>query len=250
MPPNSIVTRATWHGGLSVPCPSFRIGSSLQRGRAWQRDHTLQREYTLQRDDTIGIDMAHLWNRDEVLAGLASREDSYLRPPLPLEDALAFERRNGIILPESYRSFITEVGDGGAGPENGLWPLHRSARWTGREPAYGPGYLARPFPYTRRVSAESFEAMDDVEDYEDALTGSLIIAEIGCGAFIRLVATGEASGQAWRDTVDQGGALTPGPDFGEWYLRWLRPGERTTGGRQRLVGWHSQSLRWQGGSSE
>lgn len=66
--------------------------------------------------------------------------------------------------------------------------------------------------------------MDDPHmDHSDLLTGSMIIAEIGCEAFERLVVTGPAGGQVWREELQfDGGALTPGPDFRKWYLRWLR----------------------------
>ncbi|GAA1778652.1 SMI1/KNR4 family protein [Actinomadura chokoriensis] len=208
--------------------------------------------------------MGKLWNRDEILNGLASlaesgplpREGYGLRPPVRLEAVLALERGLGVRLPESYRSFVLEVGDGGAGPHHGLWPLHRSVQWVDPGPPYGPGYLATPFPYTQRVTTNSLDdEMDDPHmDYSDLLTGSMIIAEIGCGAFERLVVTGSASGQVWREELQfDGGALTPGPDFREWYLRWLRrlgAVKGAPGGQRRLVGWRSQSLIWRGPGSE
>ncbi|GAA2456259.1 hypothetical protein GCM10010191_89540 [Actinomadura vinacea] len=197
-----------------------------------------------------------------ILAGLASlrergplpREGFELRPPLELEYVLALERSHEVRLPESYRNFVLQVGDGGAGPHHGLWPLHRSARWVGHGPPYGPGYLAIPFPFTTRVPAECFDELDDDGDYDDVLTGSMIITEIGCGAFFRLIVTGPASGQVWRDEVSVGGALVPGPDFGEWYLSWLRGVGAVkgtpTGRRRRLADWHSSSLVYRGPGSE
>ncbi|MFA1545275.1 SMI1/KNR4 family protein [Actinomadura chokoriensis] len=208
--------------------------------------------------------MGQLWNRDEIIGGLASlaesgplpRDGYELRPPLRPEAVLAVERGHGIRLPESYRSFVLEVGDGGAGPHHGLWSLHRAAGSAGVGPPYGPGYLATPFPYTRRVTTKALD--DEIGarhmDYDDLLTGSMIIAEIGGGAFMRLVVTGPAAGQVWREELPfDGGALTPGPDFGDWYLRWLRrvgAVDAAPGGRRRLIGWHSPSLEWRGPGSE
>ena len=49
--------------------------------------------------------------------------DYKLNPPLPVSVIEAFEGRHGVSLPEDYRLFITEVGDGGAGPYYGLLPF-------------------------------------------------------------------------------------------------------------------------------
>ena len=46
-----------------------------------------------------------------------------LKPPLPAEEIEAFEKKYGITLPEDYKYFITQVGNGGAGPFYGVFPL-------------------------------------------------------------------------------------------------------------------------------
>ncbi|QKG23135.1 hypothetical protein ACTIVE_4776 [Actinomadura verrucosospora] len=80
--------------------------------------------------------------------------------------------------------------------------------------------------------------MDDYGHHDDALTGSMIIGEIGTHTYFRLVVTGPARGQVWRDEVAANGDLIPGLDFADWYLNWLRrlgalKGSQT--GRRRLV---------------
>ncbi|GAA4300999.1 SMI1/KNR4 family protein [Actinomadura luteofluorescens] len=183
--------------------------------------------------------MEWMWNRQVVLAALASLGDKgELGPPCRLEELLDLERRLDVRLPESYRDFVLRVGDGGAGPGHGLWPLRRSAKWADRG-VYAPRYLATPFPFTARVPGERFEELDEHADYEDALTGSMIIAEIGHGAYFRMVVTGASPGRVWRDEVrGLRGALTPGLDFADWYANWLlRLGalKGTPAGRRRLV---------------
>ncbi|MDB5346613.1 MAG: hypothetical protein JWP89_4990 [Schlesneria sp.] len=43
-----------------------------------------------------------------------------LADPLPLDQCLAIEKDYGIVLPEDYRDFITQIGNGGVGPGMGL----------------------------------------------------------------------------------------------------------------------------------
>jgi hypothetical protein len=137
-----------------------------------------------------------------------------------------FERRYGITLPASYRAFVTEIGDGGAGPYYGLYRLDGSdipAR--DRDDRGVPGFLATPFPHVAawNPNAEhSPERMSDDEYFAPQWSaGSLVVAEYGCGAFFRLVVSGPACGQVWFDDRAADGGLTPGPDFRDWYLAWL-----------------------------
>jgi len=175
-----------------------------------------------------------MWNRHVILAALALLGDKgELGPPCQLEHVVDLERRLDVRFPESYRDFVLQVGDGGAGPGQGLWPLRRSARWADRG-VYSPRYLATPFPFTARVPGEYFDDLDD----DDLLTGSMVIAEIGHGSYFRMVVTGETCGRVWRDDVRLGGSLSPGLDFADWYTNWLQRLGVLKGsprGRRRLV---------------
>lgn len=46
-----------------------------------------------------------------------------LGPPISEETIAAFESRFGVSLPEGYRNFLLWMGNGGAGPFYGLYPL-------------------------------------------------------------------------------------------------------------------------------
>lgn len=57
-------------------------------------------------------------------------------------------------------------------------------------------------------------------DADYSVTGTLLLGEMGCGTFSRLVISGSNAGQVWLDDRSWGG-LTQGPDFGTWYTAWL-----------------------------
>src|SRR5687767_14245206 len=48
-----------------------------------------------------------------------------LNSPLLVSVVEAFEERHGVSLPQDYRCFITEIGNGGAGPYYGVLPFGR-----------------------------------------------------------------------------------------------------------------------------
>ncbi|MDH6144900.1 hypothetical protein P3T35_006949 [Kitasatospora sp. GP30] len=152
----------------------------------------------------------------------ADCHDYRLRPPLEEGVIRAFEQRLGIALPDSFRSFVRHVADGGAGPDYGVVGLTEEI--DDEEALYGlyqeclqPGFLAAPFTYSEKTARPY------------SLHGTLVIGEIGCGMFSRLVVTGPCAGQVWLDDPDWGG-FAPGPDFREWYSTWLASDPPRRGG--------------------
>ena len=154
----------------------------------------------------------------------------------------AFETRYGLTLPEDYRSFLLEVGNGGAGPCYGLLPFASFG-------TYKVGDLREQFPHTVAwnmpegwfknlpdpwdgegeqlpTSWPSIEAMLDAVGAlpvnEDAarrrkeleswyfssehVNGALPICHEGCGYYDLLVVQGAAYGSVWIDgrASDQG----------------------------------------------
>ncbi|MDR8414064.1 SMI1/KNR4 family protein [Nonomuraea sp. 3-1Str] len=156
------------------------------------------------------------WDGEQIRARLTALGHE-IRPALPLERVVAFEREFAVTLPESYRTFVTEVGNGGAGPFHGLWELERS--YGPKDEAWRPGFLATPFPHTTAVGRDELG-----EDYDEdrVVTGSMILSDMGCGSFARLVVTGARPGQVWFDHLMVDDTLVPGPGFCDWYSSWLR----------------------------
>jgi hypothetical protein len=119
----------------------------------------------------------------------------------------AFEMRNGLQLPSDYREFITQVGDGGAGPHYGIYPLAQASEHSD---------LSKTFPW----NAERTLSGDDVGVW-DAHPGALVLSERGCGHTDVLVVRGEARSTIWSDFTNEDGPLTPCEDsFRTWYVRW------------------------------
>lgn len=112
-------------------------------------------------------------------------------PPLGREQVDEFEHIHNVSLPVPYRRFITEVGNGGAGPYYGIMPLELKAP-----------QLLQPFPSTQPFELDE----DDTEEsWDSAIPGSISLAEYGCGIFLLLVVRGEAAGEVWVDARYEGG---------------------------------------------
>jgi len=69
---------------------------------------------------------------------LAAEAHEYrLNPPLTEDQVRGFEAEHRIVLPSEYRAFLTQLGNGGAGPANGVRSLAMQAGDHGvRSPAW------------------------------------------------------------------------------------------------------------------
>ena len=144
-----------------------------------------------------------------------------LNPPAAEVDVAAFEREHGVALPAPYRRFVTEIGDGGAGPSYGLRPV-AAAYDTVRYLTY-EGFLAVPSPLRDGLGEDWYDEYLDEDLPRDPLDGSLAVAHFGCDQYTVLVVTGDLRGRLV--TVDTAGGVEPyvteDPDFLSWYERWL-----------------------------
>ncbi|MGW9434259.1 SMI1/KNR4 family protein [Streptomyces decoyicus] len=147
-----------------------------------------------------------------------------LAPPLPRAEIRAFEEAHGIELPSAYRSFVAEVGNGPAGPGHGLMPLTAPRPQAGEEWAVDDeweedrrrGRLAAPFPLTEPLPGRIGTPPDELT------LGTLMLAEEGCGIFLRLILTGPRAGEVWQIDPDWGGFVPVSPGFHTWYTQWLQ----------------------------
>ncbi|WP_328876051.1 SMI1/KNR4 family protein [Streptomyces sp. NBC_00287] len=143
---------------------------------------------------------------------------------MPEAEIRAFEATHGIDLPAEYRSFVAQVGDGPAGPGYGLMPLAVPRTKAREEWAVDDeweedrlsGRLAEPFVLTEPLPSP-------IDAPGDELTrGTLMLAEEGCGIYIRLILNGPRAGEVWRMDPDWGGFVQVSPGFRTWYTEWLQ----------------------------
>ncbi|MGV9273241.1 SMI1/KNR4 family protein [Streptomyces griseosporeus] len=173
--------------------------------------------------DGIRVRIRELAARDPDRQRFGARTHGYaLAPPLPASEVRAFEETHGIALPAEYRSFVAEVGDGPAGPGHGLMPLtaprpDADGEWAADdewEEDRLPGRLAEPFPLTQPLPGR-FAAPAELT------RGTLMLGELGCGMFFRLVLNGPRAGEIWQIDPDWGGFVPVSLGFRSWYTDWL-----------------------------
>jgi hypothetical protein len=190
----------------------------------------------------------------------AVRHKYVLHAPLMEHQVQQFEIDHGVALPEAYRTFLTFVGNGGAGPFSGLLPLEEGIREFGLR--NDPQLLSRSFPIGEAVelsalieeqtdfdpcaSSESmgeffrrlendpsfkmvYDALDEQFHSPYYSRGSLMICDYGCGIVFRLIVTGDERGNIWLDDRANDNGVYPilDPrtgqhiDFCTWYETWL-----------------------------
>ncbi len=191
--------------------------------------------------------------KHRVFGSAAHRYD--LNSPLPSSVIDEFEARYGITIPDDYRCFVTEIGNGGAGPyyglfpfghdDDGLWeesgligdvsqPFSHVAAWNlpksfwEQEPDIPPGL---PADEEQRL----WDAWDNVEQEQywnpAIMNGAIPICHMGCALRQWLIVNGEQKGFVWNDYRADGRGILPVVDelggqqtFSGWYMSWLEEG--------------------------
>ncbi|MDJ0644260.1 MAG: hypothetical protein QNJ15_15710 [Erythrobacter sp.] len=157
-----------------------------------------------------------------------------MEEPLPEEAAATFERLSGVQLPADYRQFLTQIGNGGAGPYYGIYPFCEEEE--GPLPDEILRDVAKPFalqstwngnPPGEAGSRTHFEP-DDAYYSFSVMAGALPIATQGCALDYWMVVSGPQAGQIWFDKRTDAEGIEPVLDaegqimtFGPWYEAWL-----------------------------
>lgn len=164
----------------------------------------------------LAADLAALLERlrvaDPKLRVFGSDNHKYrVGPVLSEADLSAFEAAHGIVLPDDYRCFLKMVGNGGAGPYYGMFPLDD-----------GGTDLSAPFPYATETppSEEELAWLSALSEYP----GGVQLCDQGCGTSSYLLTSGPARGTIWEGDME---FLPTGLSFGVWYRNWLERALRT-----------------------
>ena len=200
----------------------------------------------------------------------SAAHDYKLNPPIAASVIEEFETQHGITLPEDYRFFVMEIGNGGAGPYYGLFPFGQHDGSLGlRSWEHGDllGDVSQPFPHVEAwnlpksfcdqvpnippdlpVDEEQrrWDAWDQVEQEHywnpSIMNGAIPICHIGCALRQWLVVNGEQKGFVWNDYRADCGGVLPVVDeagrqvsFSGWYMSWLEEAHREASMGRRLL---------------
>ena len=149
---------------------------------------------------------------DTIKQKLANRSDLQIKPPLSEGKIQAFEKKHNITLPEEYRLFLKEIGNGGSGPTvYDFYPL-RAKR--GQHPQ-------KPFPLTKAWVWEEEEEPDEDLMASCLSDGQLALCHQGDGEEWVLITTGPERGNLWLTTEFGVAPSTPGCSFFDWFEAWM-----------------------------
>jgi len=151
-----------------------------------------------------------------LLESFGAKAHSYrLNPPLSEAEVAAFEADHAVRLPEEYRLFLLEAGDGGVGPSYGLVPLRLAVE----SYELPDGFLAAPSYFATGVTYADSQ-WDDIPEPQQ---GSLAIVHHGCSDYTQLVVSGSGRGRLVNVNADWHVPpyVTEDANFLAWYERWL-----------------------------
>ena len=146
------------------------------------------------------------------------KQNKQLGPVLPEKEIRAFEQKHQITLPEGYRRFLLEVGDGGC--------MFDTFQFLPLMAERNVENYAEPFRYK-----EYWVDWDELEDGEEPplgnpfVSGTLELIDIGCGQTFELVITGPCRGEVWHFCELGVQPCCQRQDFLGWFERWLTDGD-------------------------
>jgi SMI1 / KNR4 family (SUKH-1) len=158
----------------------------------------------------------------------ADRHNFNLYPTLNVDRIDEWEAKYKTKLPLEYRSFLMEIGNGGAGPYHGMLSLADVDRgWSSSSESIPsqPCLLLEKYQdddlWEQEIAGEDWETKYDNEEWLPEF-GTLTICEYGCGGYFYLVLNGALTGRVffleWNGMSPK---FLPMANFLDWYESWL-----------------------------
>jgi len=145
-----------------------------------------------------------------------------LNPVINPKELDEFESLHKVRLPEDFRLFLMELGNGGAGPYYGIYPLKKQ---------YAPSKTGLDCVYHPEMTDEEWNELYELDDLEidgqlsewDEKTcrGNLSLGTQGCTYDMSLVVAGENKGRVYYEIEDEKPFFVFESNFLDWYERWL-----------------------------
>lgn len=176
---------------------------------------------------------------DSTLNVFGARSHEYkLGKCLSLSEVEHVEKKFNFTLPDCYKTFLMEIGNGGisydgsaAGPYYGIYPLGKNLDELAETAAQNLGLPAQIGPnqsdeeWELLVSKLKNEGLSD-EDYEEELgslyAGIMPLGSQGCTYLHALIVTGEYAGRVVNANMDlEKPRFCFEKNFLDWYERWL-----------------------------
>ena len=151
------------------------------------------------------------------------------------EELFLFEENHKIKLPEDYRKFLTYFGNGGCGPNSGIFKLENGIydiplnKKQSEIITLKNKFRFKTFWNLEEISKDNYDVWEDEYDKIKYADGMLRIGHLGCGMYSNLIVTGNQKGTIWIDSRTNEGGIYPvnyynktlKNDFFSWYLNWL-----------------------------
>lgn len=194
---------------------------------------------------TIKNKLERLKNLDKAFSVFGSSKHQYILGSKVKSTSIKdFEKKYNIILPSGFKTFLQEIGNGGAGPYYGLEPIE-NILFTDLDYKTGKLNPSEPFQFTQKWNMDftpSVSEEKNQEKYEEELeqfeqfyfsprqmNGAISICNFGCGISLNLIVNGEEYGNIWTDDRGNDGGIYPSIELGnpnrinflEWYELWL-----------------------------
>ncbi|MCM1165978.1 MAG: SMI1/KNR4 family protein [Lachnospiraceae bacterium] len=193
----------------------------------------------MNRDGVLkALETAARIDKDFVVFG-AGKHKYRLNEPVSVDFVRAAEEKYGFSLPEDYFKFITEIGDGGAGVDYGLYSfaeymeknLPNNDYYARSRQSLGLPFEIEPLTDVTDtpVAPEFFEKHPekcfydkrfDDEDHDGLVGGFLVLGTRGCQYDFGMALSGEHRGRIFN-TGNEGDLILLSESFGEFYGDWL-----------------------------